>query len=95
MEKAITKLKFEIGVLEGLKSQNVEINERIISYKKAVKVLEKYSAKEAIKLRKISVQFMHEGKPQIAEFDYGTTDEEIVEYFEGLLGVSVKWCKLK
>lgn len=52
MEKAISKLKFEIETLKGLHSPIKRINEQIISYEKAVKVLENFQAGKLIKIKK-------------------------------------------
>lgn len=44
MEKAIEKLKFEIGVIENLHCDNKELNSRVGSYKKAVEILEAWES---------------------------------------------------
>ena len=91
MEKAINKLKFEIGVLKGLHSSNVEINERIASYEKAVEFLEGKTQQRLVK-EFFQVKFKRRGHSEhCAYFPIGTTDEEIVEHFEDLYSERVQW----
>ena len=95
MEKAINKLKFEIGVLKGLNSSNVEINERIASYEKAVEFLEGKSKPGLVK-EFFQVKYRRKGyDAQVAYFPVGTTDEEIVEHFEDLYHETVRWAPVK